>query len=240
MKYFVYPYKAGSQSAKLLAQKLGGKCIKLHGSNYQGKASHLVINWGSSGCPIFHRTLNCDTRVAGDKLKAFKALKAGEVNVPPFTTKKDEAQNWVNDGSVVFARTVLNGHSGAGIVVVSDGSVPVAPLYTLYIKKKQEYRIHVVKDNVIHVQQKKKKEGFDANKVRSHANGYVFAVNDIDPPQTVIDEAKKAVQILGLDFGAVDVIYNDKQHKAYVLEVNTAPGLCDTTANIYAQAFKND
>jgi D-alanine-D-alanine ligase-like ATP-grasp enzyme len=53
----------------------------------------------------------------------------------------------------------------------------------------------------------------------------------------VTSEAIKAVNCLGLYFGAADVIWNDKEQRAYVLEVNTAPGLEGTTLENYANAF---
>ena len=45
-----------------------------------------------------------------------------------------------------------------------------------------------------------------------------------------------AVRSLGLDFGAVDVV--ERQNKAYVLEVNTAPGLVGTTLEKYVDAIR--
>jgi glutathione synthase/RimK-type ligase-like ATP-grasp enzyme len=241
MKFYVYPYKKGSKSAKLLADKLDGKVIKREGSNFkENLLKKCVINWGSSGIP--YGALNRNAPVAGNKLQSFNLLKQAGVSIPPFTTSKEEASVW-SATKTVLARTVLTGHSGNGIVIIPTDTVsvamPNAPLYVQYIPKKAEYRVHVVRGKVIHVQQKKKKEGFESNKIRSHANGYVFAINDIDPPESVLSEAVKAVEALGLDFGAVDVIYNEKQQKAFVLEVNTAPGLCETTANKYAEAFKS-
>ncbi|MNY81884.1 hypothetical protein D3C86_2236870 [compost metagenome] len=47
-----------------------------------------------------------------------------------------------------------------------------------------------------------------------------------------------AVNALGLDFGAADVIWNDHRKQAFVLEVNTAPGLTGTTLEKYAKALK--
>jgi D-alanine-D-alanine ligase-like ATP-grasp enzyme len=46
-----------------------------------------------------------------------------------------------------------------------------------------------------------------------------------------------AVAAVGLDFGAVDIIWNQTQDRCYVLEINTAPGLCNTTCQKYAEAF---
>jgi hypothetical protein len=47
----VYPYKQGSQSAKALATALDGRVLKLIGSKYVRRPSHIVINWGSSSVP---------------------------------------------------------------------------------------------------------------------------------------------------------------------------------------------
>jgi D-alanine-D-alanine ligase-like ATP-grasp enzyme len=46
-----------------------------------------------------------------------------------------------------------------------------------------------------------------------------------------------AVNHLGLDFGAVDMIYNAKRNTYYVLEVNTACGLAGETLNKYVEVF---
>ncbi|MNL18562.1 hypothetical protein D3C87_1397120 [compost metagenome] len=75
-------------------------------------------------------------------------------------------------------------------------------------------------------------------KIRNHGNGFIFARNEdgITPPDVLV-QAVNAVKALGLDFGAVDVIFNDKEQKAYVLEVNTAPGLAGETLQGYVKRF---
>jgi D-alanine-D-alanine ligase-like ATP-grasp enzyme len=47
-----------------------------------------------------------------------------------------------------------------------------------------------------------------------------------------------AVNTLGLDFGAVDLIVA-KDGRVYVLEVNTAPGIEGITLEKYVKAFQN-
>ena len=44
----IIPYKAGSESAKALAEELGIARLKLEGSRWKGKAGDVVINWGTS------------------------------------------------------------------------------------------------------------------------------------------------------------------------------------------------
>lgn len=235
MRYFIYPYNERSESVRLLKAELGAKSIKLENSRYRRRIDDVIINWGNSS--PFNPSLNCNSAAATNKLKAFKVLKAEGVSIPPFSTSKDEARAWKDDGKTVLARTTLTGHSGQGILFVED-EVPDAPMYVQYIPKKKEYRVHVFDDAVIHVQEKRLKNGHEAHKIRSHDNGYVFATKDVDPPPMVLEESIKAIKALGLLFGAMDVIWNDKQRKAFVLEVNTAPGLCPTTARKYSDAFK--
>ena len=126
-----------------------------------------------------------------------------------------------------------------------------APLYVMYIKKKDEYRIHVLRNNIIDVQRKGLRAEFQGQQdvnflIRNLANGFMFVRNDnagvqlinsSTVPQVVKNVAVQAVAALGLDFGAVDVIYNQQQKAAYVLEVNTAPGIEASTVLSYRDAF---
>ena len=49
--------------------------------------------------------------------------------------------------------------------------------------------------------------------------------------------AKRAVQELGYLWGGVDIL-EDAKGACYVLEVNSAPGMDDTTAHAYADAIE--
>ncbi len=246
----VYAYKPGSQSAKALSLGLDAKRIKHEGSKLKGRANKVVINWGSSTLPAEVAkctVINASEAVskASNKLSFFKAME-GIVSVPTFVTERAEALKLVQEGNTVVARTILNGNSGAGIVLVENEEQLVdAPLYTVYVPKKQEYRVHVFRGQVLDVQRKARKQDVPDDevnwKIRNMANGFIFARGEDalgQVPQDVIDQAVLAVETLGLDFGAADVIYNDKQAKAYVLEVNTAPGLSGTTLDNYVKAFK--
>ena len=50
---------------------------------------------------------------------------------------------------------------------------------------------------------------------------------------------EEAVLLVGEveDFGAFDVIYNQKKNQAFVLECNTAPGIEGTTLDNYVEAI---
>ena len=140
----------------------------------------------------------------------------------------------------VVARTILRGHSGNGIVMLSSNQDQVnAPLFTQYVKKKDEYRVHVFKEKPFFVQRKARKSSVETPnwQIRNLAGGFIYARQELDVPECVEDVALKVFERTGLDFGAVDIIYNERENQFYVLEVNTAPGLEGTTLQKYAEAI---
>ena len=245
----VLPYKQGSRSAKALADALGGKVLKLEGSKYIRKQDDVVINWGNSNAPArLGVVLNMPAFVelASNKLTFFQTVPADVI--PPFWTTIEDIPNDVfeKDGMVV-CRTILSGHSGAGIVLAdARASLVNARLYVKYIKKQDEYRIHLGKHpqgftSVISLQRKARRADVDNPnwQLRNHQNGFVYVRNNVFPPDDVRAVAFKAFDATGLDFGAVDVIWNEHQQKAYVLEVNTAPGMEGQTIEDYAHFFRS-
>lgn len=236
LTFKIYPYKQGSASAKALALALEGKVLKHVGSKYRPRAGDVIVNWGAARFPNFKpaTTLNSDVTDAQCKLATFKALSAAGVRTPEFVETRAEAARLVFP---VVCRTKLRGHSGDGIVIAEEqGQLVAAPLYTQYVKKKDEYRVHVFRDRAFFIQRKARKlDVEDPNwKVRNLAGGFVFAECDRgDVPDDVVDNAVRSIAALGLDFGGVDVMWNERERAAYVLEINTACGLEDRTADRY-------
>src|SRR3546814_15940610 len=68
-------------------------------------------------------------------------------------------------------------------------------------------------------------------KIRNHDNGFIYARDEklAEVPKKVLSDSIKAVGVCGLDFGAVDVIYNEAKGIGFVLEINTATGITGTT-----------
>lgn len=266
MRYRVLPYKQGSRSAKALAEALGGKVLRLQGSTYKPRQGDVLINWGNSDAPeeFSSLCLNYETAYVTNKLDFFLRMSDDIPDIiPEFWTNKEEIPN---DAYPIVCRTILNGHSGSGIVVAdSSDSVVVAPLYTKYIKKKDEYRVHVGRKQwvphldysgepmhegqfrdpelefaIIAVQRKARKSDHENPnwQVRNLAGGFVYTRTGFVAPDSVIEAACNSLRASGLDFGAVDVIWNEHEQKAYVLEINTAPGLEGQTVTDYAEYFK--
>lgn len=186
---FIHPYKAGSQSVRNLREAMEGlRAIRLENSRFRGNEKKLVINWGCSKLPeevMKAAVINRPEAVAlaADKLKFFEAMPE-EVNIPDFTADKDKARAWIEGGHIVLAREKLNGHSGEGIVVLSnlveweDYDHSDAKIYVKYVPKKDEYRIHVNNGDIIDMQRKAIRRDTPAEavdwKIRNHHNGFVF------------------------------------------------------------------
>jgi len=229
-----------SKSARKLATALGGKRKK---PGQVIPENSTVINWGDSQCP--HQCLNTpeSVRRATNKRLCLEALNAAGVPVPLFATGK-ETVTW---SGLTVVRHKLTGHSGEGIELVEKKEeLPDAPLYVQYIKKEDEYRIHCGRTStgieIITSQRKARRLETPREqvnwKIRNHQNGFVFVRETCNPPSCVTDAAKLSLESSALDFGAVDVIYNAKEGKAYVLEINTAPGLEGQTIKDYAEFFR--
>ena len=78
-----------------------------------------------------------------------------------------------------------------------------------------------------------------SSNIRNHTNGWIYARSDVAIPDMLCPIAIQAVNLLGLDFGAVDIGHRIIDNKFFVFEVNTAPGLEGTTLDKYAKAIYN-
>lgn len=249
MRYVVLPYKQGSRSARALADALGGRVLRLRNSRYRARPGDVIINWGSSRTTdrvgeAEMRNAYSRIRWVSDKLKFFMLIRETDPDILP-TFWIDNSEISENEYPVV-CRTVLDGHSGAGIVIANSPDELVdAPLYVKYIKKQQEYRVHVGNPNTIIAVQRKARDRSVADEdvdwmVRNHKNGFNFVRNGFTAPEQVIDVAQRAIVATGLDFGAVDVVFNEREGRAYVLEINSAPGLEGQTVQDYVDYFTGE
>lgn len=241
-----------SNGAKELAHALG---IKLGSRRINRPYKGTVINWGSIDFPDRFRgatVINTPEAIAevSNKLSFFKKItpKYSKSSITPeWTEDKDVAKKWIADGYRCAARTVLSGSSGIGIHIAdSNRTLTNAPLYVKYIPKDSEWRVHVFRKEtgleIIDIQQKARRRDVPDEEVnwevRNHENGFIYKRHNIIIPEKVKEVALKCMSQLSLHFGAVDVIWSEKKKRAYVLEVNTAPGLEGKTVENYAKAFK--
>lgn len=214
-----------------------------------------VINWGVGGgipIPKDIKVFNKPKEVAAavNKTTFFKAMAAAKdgPRIPLFTESAEQAMGWVNEGKTIMARQVTEGKMGQGILFYDEDELPQflnAPLFVEFILNLYEFRAHFAFGEIIYWQKKDLTDAARAAgnvdfRVRSHRNGFYFmSQGDFRVPEDVQAQAMKAVKASGLDFGALDIVYNRYYDKAYILECNTAPGIDEgKTAEKYADAFR--
>jgi hypothetical protein len=247
-RVYLYGYKRASASLRGLQEALleqGVRCVRRDAHTQKlPRESDMVLMWGVSSTPHWVPRYYVNTpyaiAVASNKLLTFQRFKeAGDVPIPEFTTDIEEATGWLPKAWCV-CRTILNSSGGKGIVLAkTQADIVNAPLYVKYKRKQKEFRVHVWKGTIIDVQEKRRRQGEEPTNVylRNHDNGWVFCHTNIVEPADLRGAALRAVSALALDFGAVDIIYNEKTEKLFVLEVNTAPGIEGITLNKYVEAL---
>lgn len=279
---YLFPYNSGSASAKALAQALEVPVLRRQGSKFVTGPNKVIVNWGSQSAgdwPIqvaTTKTLNAParTQMLSNKKNFFQRVMdyntmyggPQTINIPSvFFNKADAYQYWTQTGTPIFARTILNGHSGAGIVVLQteadwDNFHQACNLFTAYVKKATEYRVHFrefrpfapnLPGAWFFAQRKATHQGQTPGNhmVRNLQNGYIYVNEEgnVQLPLPVLQQVERFLHMnmaVGnggfpiLNFGAIDIIYNKHYNSAYILEVNTAPGLSGLTIQKYAEQFK--
>lgn len=98
-----------------------------------------------------------------------------------------------------------------------------------YVESDREYRVHVFQGKSIRISEKV------FNEDKSYTTGKPGSIK----LARVRDAAKLAVQSVGLDFGAVDVLARGEDNaEVWVLEVNSAPGLGGSMPRLYGETFR--
>lgn len=188
-----------------------------------------------------------------DKLTQYKFFKEQGLSALEFTTDENVATGWLMDGFHVFGRKLLNASCGDGIVVfeykknVDDPGAGChgCPVYTKYKPKKREFRVHVFKDKVVTIVEKRRKKDWNGDKqdtkIRNLANGYIFCQElELTPELRARIESLSiaAGKVCKSDFKGVDLGFNEKHNDLFVIEVNSAPGIEGSNVDKYVQAIK--
>jgi len=218
-----------SSSLKLLAQALSEKVGYKVWRSTREKANREHLRYGQSV----------------DKLTQYQWFKEQGLSALVFTNSTAEAQEWLNSCKVpVFGRKYLNSSCGKGIVVFEpgDGIGPagICPVYTQYKKKKREFRVHIFKEKVVAVTEKRRRVGFEGQrdtKIRNLENGYVFCQTVTREPVGLRELALAASRVSVSDFKGVDIGYNERNNDLFIIEVNSAPGVAGTNISRYVEAI---
>ena len=260
MSAFLLYHKKTRPTGRTIARALGIR----HGVNPDDIPSDTtkVIRWGNaktirrSGIEYINPARGI--MLAGDKLATLQKLEEEGVPHVEFSltqpTPTDRHEFW-------FGRK-RRGFGGHDIVAIDSAGrkfIPQAGLqydhpeaqqrfqtcefFTKYVDNKREYRIHVANGEIIRYQRKYARHPELATvRVQNHKNGYVFKQphNRLHSDRT--DACIAAVEALGLDFGAVDMIVEvtgeNPRGTTRILEVNTAPSCSPKTAEAYINALR--
>ncbi len=178
-------------------------------------------------------------RVSGlDQLVVFRN---NGISCPEFTVHLEDARKWVQAGHQVFGRD-RNHEQGTDIVDQSSPAWQGKDFWTKVVpNKRREYRIHIFDDQ--HIQQALKRldpkappKKNDGLPIWNTQTGYIYDHN-FEPPSVGVELARRAVRTLAYLWGAVDLL-EDESGTCCVLEVNTAPGMDETTSQAYGCAIK--
>jgi glutathione synthase/RimK-type ligase-like ATP-grasp enzyme len=174
------------------------------------------------------------------KIEQYQYFKEKSLPGLDFTTDVNEAKTWAASVPVI-CRTLTHSSEGKGIVVAESAEEVVkAPVYTKYKKKKKEFRVHIFKDQVVHVLEKRRKSDYEGTadaKIRNTANGYVFCSENVVEPEGLRELALLASKVTNSDFKGVDIGYNEKLNQLFVIEVNSAPGIEGTNVDRYIKVI---
>jgi hypothetical protein len=239
--------RSGRALARAIAAMQGSRCGYLERLP-RGQATFMMrhVRFGSL-IPTHGNSLNAESGVlaAANKELALDLMTGAGVSVPRhLSLTGTNFGDWHRP--MIFRRSNRHGANDFPYIVRINDQLDVGRANTYdyvmqYLIKKKEYRVHSFCGQTVRIQQKRRKRGVEQNDaIRNLANGWVFCnIKNSEwctLPEGLSALGVKAVQALGLDFGAADII-QDKHGKLYVLEVNTAPGLTsDDGVAVYASA----
>jgi RimK-like ATP-grasp domain len=190
-----------------------------------GPASSMgVVCWGR-GHNGTEPSLNA-LASSSNKLQQLQKFKAGGLLTPPFWEQLPTAA----ENFPVLGRK-LQHHGGLDIKLFmqpqDQQDFGHFDFYTRFVPRATEYRSWVYRRRHLATYEKLRKPGFRRRSTvnANYRNGFAFTLMASESvPEGLREIAAKAVDLLGLDFGAVDVL-RGMDGKLYVLEVNTAPGI---------------
>ena len=201
-----------------------------------------LIRWGSRVEELsdnyFDRVLNPAESIAlaSDKLASLEVMQEAGVPVPDFDTDPEALLERVGYPILGRRRRHARG-SDIKLVLQERDYKKRMHHYVQYIPTVREFRVHVSNGEAIRVQGKFLDRPSEAvPHIRNYHHGYGFRTPRRRLLSERLDAACLAVESLGLDFGAVDLLIGDDRG-TYILEVNTAPSCSPMTAGAYANSF---
>lgn len=201
----------------------------------------VLIRWGCTSYLSSKITYNNRNAIrnASNKLKARKILKENNIDIPKTWTNIDNCE------FPLIARPKY--HYGAknfyyceNLYELKRAVAKGAEYFSEFYPKTREFRIHACHGKILICCEKfvedKSRKAWNLRK----GGGEWKALRWSNIPSNIAKLSIDAVQALGLDYGAVDILAEpnkDGYKDAVVCEVNTAPRLGEYSASRYAEYF---
>lgn len=217
--------------------------LELHMAETQPKDSDYVFRWGCTANTFAKKTVNTAAAIhkVYDKIGFRREMDALELCPKTWFSIGE----FMDRGAMMFPVLVRkNKHSRSeDMYVCNTGRELIDICETLgkdnyyiseLVKKEHEYRVMFCSGRVIGVIEKIPRNKEDVSWGCVEVGEYKY-INWEEWPLDMVEVAMKAADLSGLDFGAIDVISDDKRH--YVLEINSACWLSPYFCKIFIQAF---
>ena len=235
MKY-ILSIKTSYKPARILATKLGLKST----IDIRKLKEAPVIRYGNSSGVFDNDTLYNtpeSIRLCGNSVKFGEWCNENDFRAPLYTPFDVNTK-------YEFPYLLRKSHhyGGKDILLVTDETTldnkeKYAKLYHVpYIETDQEFGIHVVGNKVVRLFRKLPRDNSSDSFIRTQYKGYRYSiVSDLENNFKVAQRISvELFNKLGLGFGRIDMGYSSKRKTYYIFEVNTAPGLNNNSAEVYA------
>lgn len=206
--------------------------------------SNKIINWGNhifSDDSLLALNPPKSVALASNKSMTRKILQNAKIAVPA-------TWYWVGNGQVYFPciGRPRNHTKGKEFYVLNDledfkkliEKQNVSDWYFSEIfEKTHEYRVYVAHGKILLIHEKPLTLGeLRANYSVNHDSWRVLKWSEFN--EKVCTESIKAVEELGLDYGAVDMMYNAENESMAIAEINTSPQITSPyTSKKFAEYF---
>lgn len=226
--------KGGCKTAKDLSSIIG--CPARYGLPKVKKV--FIVSYGRV-LPQAHLNAN----IIPNKRMVLDILKNNGISVPRVINKA-EINDYPKEKFPVLGRKIHHA-KGQDVIFIKTKEDLVGidtskiDYYVGYIPKWAEYRVHILDGiaKLVAVKIHEDKETAKHEPVWNYDNGWKQFTYTGEHEQALKEIGEKAVQVLGYDFGAVDIIRRDKDY--YVLEINSAPALIPERREMYATYFRH-
>ena len=236
--FFLY-HRRSRPTGEILARALGVD----HGTEIPVSPG-VLIRWGSRavGTRAYtfpERAINPAVAIerASNKLESLVILRDRGIPVPEWDTDPEALVERV--GYPILGRRIQHARATDVVLCLQRRDYVRRPrdYYVSYVPTNREYRLHVAGGEVIRVQGKYLDDPTSYQPwVRNFATGHRFRAPRRRLHNARLNDAVGAVEALGLDFGAVDLLVADSGAH-YILEVNTSPSCSPLTGAAYVNAF---